>query len=334
MQNDNVWWLQVGSALFYGLSSVLITFVNKTVLTSYDFPSFQVLGIGQMLATIVVLSLAKQLRYVDFPNLDRSTGSKIFPLPLIYIVVGVLLGRRLNSTYGGEAFVDDFTRNHVRLTNFQRAILACGSAAVSLVDPYRADMIACLGETTGKFALLHCYDKMKSTDEGMRILHEKPRINTNTIDMKWLEELPEGTLGKTYHNFLKVNNVTPDSRDHVKFVNEIELAYVMQRYREVHDIFHAVLLMPTTMLGEVTVKWVEALQTRLPMCIGGAVFGAVRLRPRQRQLYAKYHLPWAINTGKSAEFLLSIYFEERWEQRLDDFHREMNIQPLAQIVHK
>lgn len=60
----------------------------------------------------------------------------------------------------------------------------------------------------------------------------------------------------------------------------------MQRYREVHDIFHAVLLMPTTMLGEVSVKWVEALQTKLPMCIGGALFGAARLRPRYINLYS------------------------------------------------
>lgn len=54
----------------------------------------------------------------------------------------------------------------------------------------------------------------------------------------------------------------------------------MQRYREVHDIFHAILLMPTTMLGEVSVKWVEALQMHLPMCVSGAIFGASRLRSR------------------------------------------------------
>lgn len=32
--------------------------------------------------------------------------------------------------------------------------------------------------------------------------------------------------------------------------------------------------------GEVTVKWVEAFQTHLPMCIGGAIFGAARLKPK------------------------------------------------------
>lgn len=63
-------------------------------------------------------------------------------------------------------------------------------------------------------------------------------------------------------------------------MKDFQLSYVMQRYREVHDIFHAILLMPTTMLGEVTVKWVEALQLQLPMCINGAILGAARLRPR------------------------------------------------------
>lgn len=77
--------VRVSSAFFYGLSSFMITVVNKTVLTSFAFPSFQVLGIGQMLATILVLFVAKRLRYVDYPNLEATTFTKIWPLPLIYI---------------------------------------------------------------------------------------------------------------------------------------------------------------------------------------------------------------------------------------------------------
>lgn len=73
------------SALFYAVASFMITVVNKTVLTTYGFPSFQVLGIGQMAATILVLFVAKKLRIVNFPSFDLSTCGKIFPLPLIYI---------------------------------------------------------------------------------------------------------------------------------------------------------------------------------------------------------------------------------------------------------
>jgi len=43
--------------------------------------------------------------------------------------------------------------------------------------------------------------------------------------------------------------VTPDSRSQVQFVDDVELAYVVQRYREVHDLFHTLLGMPTNMLG-------------------------------------------------------------------------------------
>lgn len=76
---------KVSSALFYGIASFLITVVNKTVLTTHKFPSFLVLSLGQMAASIVVLGIGKQLRLITFPNLDRDTGRKIFPLPLIYL---------------------------------------------------------------------------------------------------------------------------------------------------------------------------------------------------------------------------------------------------------
>ncbi|KAJ8950652.1 hypothetical protein NQ318_010853 [Aromia moschata] len=46
---------------------------------------FYVLGLGQMVATIVVLFVAKKIRIVNFPSLELSTFGKIFPLPLIYI---------------------------------------------------------------------------------------------------------------------------------------------------------------------------------------------------------------------------------------------------------
>ncbi|XP_034942258.1 UDP-sugar transporter UST74c [Chelonus insularis] len=82
---QNAMWFRIASAIFYGISSFLITVVNKTVLTTYKFPSFQILGIGQMIATIVILYVAKKINYIDFPNLDLSTIVKIFPLPLIYI---------------------------------------------------------------------------------------------------------------------------------------------------------------------------------------------------------------------------------------------------------
>nr|CAD7202950.1 unnamed protein product [Timema douglasi] len=76
---------RIGSAAFYGASSFLITVVNKTVLTTYGFPSYQVLALGQMTATILVLFVAKRIGLLSFPSLERGTFKKIWPLPLIYV---------------------------------------------------------------------------------------------------------------------------------------------------------------------------------------------------------------------------------------------------------
>lgn len=76
---------KIFAALFYGTASLMITVVNKTVLTTYRFPSFLALSLGQMLASIIVLFMAKRLRIVSYPNLTWETPSKLYPLPLIYL---------------------------------------------------------------------------------------------------------------------------------------------------------------------------------------------------------------------------------------------------------
>ncbi|CAH8501094.1 unnamed protein product [Heterobilharzia americana] len=101
----------------------------------------------------------------------------------------------------------------------------------------------------------------------------------------------------------------------------------MLRYREVHDLVHTLLDQPTDMLGEVVVKWVEGIQTLLPMCLTAAYFGSLRLAPKQSKTYVTSHLEYAIRTGRQAHILMCVYFEEHWEDKLDDFRSSLNIRP-------
>lgn len=92
-------YLKLSAAGFYGVSSFLIVVVNKSVLTSYRFPSSTCVGIGQMLATIVVLRTGKMLGVISFPDLDLSIPRKMFPLPLLYVgnqISGLFGTQRLN----------------------------------------------------------------------------------------------------------------------------------------------------------------------------------------------------------------------------------------------
>lgn len=160
--------------------------------------------------------------------------------------------RRFSTAPSGSAsFLEEMEKNFIPTNLFQKMLLTCGSAAVSLLNPHRGDMIACLGEITGDGALKYMKKKMLSTPEGAEILREMPRINSETVSFQQLSQLPENTIGRVYADFMRDNNITADSRLPVQFIADPDLAYVMQRYREVHDLVHATLFMKTTMLGEV-----------------------------------------------------------------------------------
>ncbi|XP_019366108.1 PREDICTED: ubiquinone biosynthesis protein COQ4 homolog, mitochondrial [Gavialis gangeticus] len=231
----------------------------------------------------------------------------------------------------GSGLAGPLYPGHVPTSPLQKALLAAGSAFAALRDPYRHDMVAVLGETTGSLALQRLRDKMRHDAEGYQILRERPRIRLSTLDVAGLRGLPDGTFGREYMRFLEDNRVSPDTRMPAKFVDDEELAYVIQRYREVHDLMHTLLGMPTNMLGEVVVKWFEAVQTGLPMCALGAVFGPIRLKAWKLQVLTTELIPWAVQSGLRANCILNIYYERRWEQMVESLREEIGILPPPSI---
>ncbi|CAF0764349.1 unnamed protein product [Adineta ricciae] len=75
---------RLGSALFYATCSSLITIVNKLVLTTYGFPSFQLLAVGQLTVTVFVLYLARSFNLIRFPHFSENVVNKIMPLPIFF----------------------------------------------------------------------------------------------------------------------------------------------------------------------------------------------------------------------------------------------------------
>lgn len=104
---------------------------------------------------------------------------------------------------GKDNFEKDFNKCHVQTNIFQRVLLGVGSGVISITNPSRGDMVAVMGEVTGSQALEYVRTKMLESEEGRKILEEKPRISSVTVDLKKLQGCPEGTLGKAYINFLQ-----------------------------------------------------------------------------------------------------------------------------------
>jgi hypothetical protein len=81
--------------------------------------------------------------------------------------------------------------------------------------------------------------------------------------MRFAQSMPEGTFGHAYGAFMQQGSFRADDRPPVRFVDDEELAYVAQRAREVHDLWHVLFNCRTTVLGELALKAVEFVQVCL-----------------------------------------------------------------------
>jgi len=215
---------------------------------------------------------------------------------------------------------------HVPLTTIERAGLAVGSAVMSLLNPRREDLIAALGEATATpYFIYRLRDAMLSSPTGRRILRDRPRITSKNLSMSCLRSLPENTVGRAYADWLDREGVTPDTRNSVKYIDDEECAYVMQRYRESHDFYHALTGLPVMVEGEVALKAFEFANTLLPMT-GLSMFAVMRLKPAERARFFSIYMPWAISNGLKAKEVINVYWEEQLSRDVDELRAEMGIE--------
>jgi ubiquinone biosynthesis protein COQ4 len=89
-------------------------------------------------------------------------------------------------------------------------------------------MIAALSETTAGPSLPRLRDEMLKSAEGRRVLRDRPRVNSDTVDMSWLATLPENSFGRAYLRWLERCGVTPDSRSPVGHDNPFEFNEILR----------------------------------------------------------------------------------------------------------
>lgn len=166
---------------------------------------------------------------------------------------------------------------------------------------------------------------MLADPTGRRILRERPRISSKTLSMHELRQMPENTVGRCYVEWLDREGVTPDTRDVVRYIDDEECAYVMQRYRECHDFYHALTGLPVFREGEVALKAFEFANTGLPMT-GLSTFAAATLTPKQRKRFWGIYLPWAVRNGSRSKDVINVYWEEVLEKDVATLRAELGIE--------
>ena len=218
----------------------------------------------------------------------------------------------------------------------KRVAVAVHSATTALADPTRADAVAALGEVTGHVALTNMYNTMMSDATGQRILRDRPVVSKATLPIDdFIKQASDKdspmTFGKAYGVFLKGHGFDPDERDQVKYVSDPELAYIMLRYRQCHDYWHVLTGLPPTVLGELGLKWLELLQTGLPVAALSATVGSLKLSSDERHVLTNQYLPWAVQMSQQSAYLMNVYYEEEFDTNLDELRERLRIEPAPAV---
>ena len=215
-------------------------------------------------------------------------------------------------------------RGHVPTTALGKVLIGLDAAARALADPREARMVGVVGEATGARALRRMHERMHRHPVGRAVLADRPALTQEAL-AEQLHGLPRESLGGAYAAFLERHGFDPDERSEVQFVDDADLAYVMMRYRQVHDLWHVLYALPPSLLGEVALKWLEAAQTGLPMAAMAAAAGGLRLKPSERAAVTRHVLPWAAQHARSGVDLMSVYYEREFARPLDELRCELGI---------
>ncbi|KAI8163519.1 Ubiquinone biosynthesis protein [Colletotrichum sp. SAR 10_65] len=225
---------------------------------------------------------------------------------------------------------------HVPLNRIEKASLAIGAGIWSLLSPYRADLIAAVGEATATpYFIYRLRDAMLADPTGRRILRDRPRMTSTTLNLDRLRQLPDNSVGRAYVGWLDAEGVSPDTRTSVRFIDDPECAYVMQRYRECHDFYHALTGLPVVREGEVALKAFEFANTLIPMT-GLATMSYVTMKKGERRRFREIYGPWAVRNGLRAKEVINVYWEEQMERDVDELRAELGIErpPNMRAIRK
>jgi ubiquinone biosynthesis protein COQ4 len=199
-----------------------------------------------------------------------------------------------------------------------------------LGDSTKTHEIHRVEEITGRPRLRRLLAELNATPEGQRLLRERPELSSERVDFAQLRALPARTFGGAYVRHLDDNGITADYQAAAtRHVEDPDLAYLMRRFRQTHDIWHALLGLGIAGHEEVIIHAFSYGQLRLPVSALIMLFGSVKHLVLERRWAALRHsMREAYSAGRDAEPLMPVYWEDLWQDALDDVRDRYRVRPL------
>ena len=215
--------------------------------------------------------------------------------------------------------------------SFAKDAYRVGLAVVRVLgDSTKTHEIHRVEEITGRPRLRRLLTEMYRSPEGRRLLRERLELSSKTVDFARLRLLPEDTLGGTYVRHLDGNGITADYQAAgTRHVDDEDIAYLMRRFRQTHDVWHALLGLGIEGHEEVIIHAFSYGQLRLPVSGLIMVFGSMKHLVLEKRWGALRHsMLEAYRAGRDAAPLLPVVWEDLWEEPIDRVRARYSVKPL------
>jgi len=199
-----------------------------------------------------------------------------------------------------------------KLTPIERWKRALAALAKIIADPDQTDQVLVFMSliNTGHSVSSRAA-KFFNNPDAKKLFDEHRTIDSRTVDIDALAALPEDTLGHAYAMFLRSRGLTPEVFDGPPDgVTDPRLAYIIQRMRQTHDLWHVVTGCNTDPAGEIALQAFTFAQVRAP---GSAILTVVgTLRGMREKPGLVKDVVTLFRTGARANNLPTFAWEDHW----------------------
>jgi ubiquinone biosynthesis protein COQ4 len=206
-----------------------------------------------------------------------------------------------------------------------------GQAIVRVLgDSTKTSEILRVGELTGQPRFRRLLAELAGSPEGQRLLAERPELVSERVDHARLRRLPATSLGGAYVRHLDDNGLVADaSFTATELVDDPDIAYLMRRVRQSHDVWHTLLGLGIAGHEEVLIHCFTYAQLRQPVSALIVLLGSMKHLVLERRWAALRHSTLeAYRAGRAAAPLLTVFWEDLWEQPLERVRAIYGIHPL------
>jgi ubiquinone biosynthesis protein COQ4 len=224
---------------------------------------------------------------------------------------------------GGHATEADAARIAVEGTAFEKARLAGRALGRLLRDPDDTVQVLLLGLALNAPRLPQLVTRFVLAPGGLAMLHERPTIDSRTVDFGAMRCMPGSTLGGAYARYLDDNHLDPDLFQPPPGLPEVP-RFLAQRIRQTHDVWHVLTGYAPDVPGELALQGFTFAQLGMPSSFLIATLGTLVRAPREAARvwdgYAR---------GRDAAFLPPVRFEAMWARPLEEVRRELRLRPAV-----